>query len=101
MREKLTSPFKDVRRTIFVRPWRPRYPGTDSEERSKVETAGDSDHSITRSRLDRIGATRGTPQGAQHGPNMVLTAEQRRNCLQNAERAEHYADEKQANALAE
>ena len=101
MTEKQTPPFKDVARTISWRPWRPRYPGTDSEERSKVEPPAiqiirSPDRDWTESALRGYAARlRNT---AQH---RVLTEQQRRNCLQNAERAEHYADEKQANALAE
>ena len=85
---------------MSLRPWRPRYPGTISEERSKVEPPAihivrSPDRDWTESGLRGYAARlRNTAQ------NRVLTEQQRRDCLQNAERAERYADEKHANAPA-
>ena len=94
-------PFKDVGRNTSPRQWRPRYPGLRDEKLSKVEPPAiqiirSPDRDWTESGLRRYAARlRNTAQ------NRVLTEQQRRNCLQNAEKAERYADEKHANAPAE
>ena len=87
--------------TYSVPQCKPRYPGLRNEELSKVEPPAiqiirspDRDWSESRLR-DYAAGLRNTAQ------NRVLTDQQRRNCLEEAETAERYADAKHANAPAE
>ena len=100
MTEKPTPAFKDGGQTTSPRQWRPRYPGLGDEDQSReppaIHIVRSPDRDWTESGLRTYAARlRNTTK------NRVLTTEQRRNCLQNAQRAERYADEKHTNALGE
>ena len=81
------------------RRWRPRYPGLRDADQSReppgeppaIHIIRTPDRDWSESRLREFATElRNTAQ------NRVLTAEQRRNCLQEAETAERYAEEKRA-----
>ena len=79
--------------------WRPRYPGIGNTDQSReppaIHIIRSPDRDWSESRLrDYVAELRNTAE------NMVLTDQQRRNCLEEAETAERYAEEKHANAQA-
>ena len=100
MTEQRMPPFKDVGRTTSPRQWRPRYPGLRDADQSReppaIHIVRTPDRDWSESTLREFATElRNTAQ------NRVLTEEQRRNCLQEAETAERYANEKHPNAPVE